>query len=299
MGVVVGLQASSQADAAAFRSRLAEVCAYLRTSRPTAVNLFWAIDRMERRALAYQMRSPAEMLNGLLEEALATEDEDRRMCRAIGAAGAGLVRDGMGVLTHCNAGGLATADYGTALAVLFSAHEQGRQFEVYVDETRPLLQGARLTAWELVQAGIDATLICDDMAAAAMRLRKIDLVLVGADRIAANGDPANKIGPYGVAILPQHPGVPFSVAAPTSTFDTTIPDGSRIPIEERAASEVTHGFGSATAPQGVRVWNPAFDVTPHELIAGIVTEHGILERPDSMRVAEFFAHHEMHRGGSP
>ena len=267
------------------------------------MNLFWALDRMERRAKGDAARSVVEQKRGLLAEARAIHEEDRAMCRAIGRHGLPLVRDGATVLTHCNAGGLATADYGTALAPLYAAHEAGRRFQVFADETRPLLQGARLTAWELQQAAIDVTLICDDMAAVAMRDRKVDLVIVGADRIAANGDTANKIGTYGVAVLARHHGVPFYVAAPSSTFDRSLPDGTRIPIEERASSEITHGFGRATAPAGVKTWNPAFDVTPRELIAGIVTEHGVIERPDARRIAEFFAKHETqhqvrHQGGT-
>jgi methylthioribose-1-phosphate isomerase len=231
MGVVLGLQ-GHVGSLTAFLARLDEVCDYLRTSRPTAVNLFWALDRMRKQGRASD-RPPRERLTVLLKEALAIEDEDRRMCRAIGAAGATLVKDGMGVLTHCNAGGLATADYGTALAVLFAAHEQGRRFQVWVDETRPLLQGARLTAWELLQHGLEGTLICDSMAAAVMRQGRVQLVVVGADRIAANGDTANKIGTYGVAVLAKAHGVPFYVAAPSSTFDLTLADGTAIPIEER------------------------------------------------------------------
>jgi methylthioribose-1-phosphate isomerase len=212
----------------------------------------------------------------LLDEALAIEAEDRAMCRAIGAAGAALIGEGKGVLTHCNAGGLATADYGTALAVMFSAAEQGRRFHVYADETRPLLQGARLTAWELSQRGIDVTLICDNMAAQVMKEGRVHVVVVGADRIAANGDTANKIGTYGVALLAAAHDIPFYVAAPSSTFDLSLANGEGIPIEQRDAREVTHGFGRQTAPDGVGVYNPAFDVTPARLIAGIITEKGLI-----------------------
>jgi methylthioribose-1-phosphate isomerase len=213
----------------------------------------------------------------LLAEALAIEDEDRRMCRAIGAAGSHLIGEGQGVLTHCNAGGLATAEYGTALAVMFAAAEQGRRFHVFADETRPLLQGARLTAWELHQAGVPVTLICDSMAAQVMKEGRIHLVIVGADRIAANGDTANKIGTYGVALLAQAHGIPFYVAAPSSTFDLNLPSGDRIPIEQRDPREITHGLGKQSAPEGINVYNPAFDVTPHHLIAGIITEKGIIQ----------------------
>ena len=288
-GLVLGVQGFAGDDRAAFAQEVGRVSKYLRGARPTAVNLFWALDRMERRRAEDASLPVAKQKAGLLAEARSIHSEDRATCRAIGRHGLPLVKDGIVALTHCNAGGLATADYGTALAPFFAASEVGRRFQVLVDETRPLLQGARLTAWELVQARIDATLICDDMAAAAMREKKVGLVLVGADRIAANGDTANKIGTYGVAVLAKHHGVPFYVAAPLSTFDLSIPDGTKIPIEERASAEVTHGFGRSTAPEGVKVWNPAFDVTPHELIAGIVTEHGILERPDARRVADFIA----------
>lgn len=256
-GVVLGLQ--SRPDA------LATVCDYLATSRPTAVNLFWALDRMRR-------CGPGQFLS----EARAIEEEDRRMCRAIGRHGASLLADGSGVLTHCNAGGLATADYGTALAVIFTAHEQGKRLQVFADETRPLLQGARLTAWELLQRGVEVTLLCDSMAAQVMKEGRIQAVIVGADRIAANGDTANKIGTYGVAVLARAHGIPFHVAAPSSTFDLTLATGAGIPIEQRAAEEVTHGFGRQTAPAGVKVYNPAFDVTPASLIASIVTEKGVI-----------------------
>ncbi len=282
MGVVLAMQRVS--DPGDYSRRLREAADFLRTSRPTAVNLFWALERMETCltragfvvARSGGQRGPEQWTGRLLEEALAIEEEDRRMCRAIGAAGAGLVGDGQGVLTHCNAGGLATADYGTALAVLFAAAEQGKRFEVYADETRPLLQGARLTAWELRQAGIPVTLICDSMAAQVMKEGRVQLVVVGADRIAANGDTANKIGTYGVALLARAHGVPFYVAAPSSTFDLSLPSGDQIPIEQRDPREVTHGFGRQTAPDGVAVYNPAFDVTPHHLIAGIVTEKGLI-----------------------
>lgn len=278
MGVVVGMQEFKGGNVEAFWRHLAEVTAYLRTSRPTAVNLFWALDRMERCARDVRTPfSPETHARHLLDEALAIEKEDRQMCRAIGAAGAALIQDGHGVLTHCNAGGLATADYGTALAVIFSAAEQGRRFHVFADETRPLLQGARLTAWELQQRSIDVTLICDNMAAQVMKEGRVHTVVVGADRIAANGDTANKIGTYGVALLAQAHGIPFYVAAPSSTFDLSLATGDAIPIEQRDPREVTHGFGRQTAPAGVKVYNPAFDVTPARLIAGIVTEKGIIQ----------------------
>jgi methylthioribose-1-phosphate isomerase len=277
MGVVVGLQSLNQPTAEALSRRLKEVADYLRTSRPTAVNLFWAIERMEKRALEIiERETPTVALPDLLAEALAIEEEDRQMCRAIGRVGAELIHDGQGVLTHCNAGGLATADYGTALAVMFAAAEQGRRFAVFADETRPLLQGARLTTWELQQRGLDVTLICDNMAAQVMKERRIHVVITGADRIAANGDTANKIGTYGVALLAQAHGIPFYVAAPSSTFDMSLATGDEIPIEQRDPREVTHGLGKQIAPEGIKVYNPAFDVTPAKLIAGIITEKGLI-----------------------
>jgi methylthioribose-1-phosphate isomerase len=277
MGVVLGMKPQQTRSRGAYAARLHEVTAYLRSSRPTAVNLFWALERMERCVRDFTEQWPVERLNAaLLEEALAIEEEDRRMCRAIGEAGAALIREGQGVLTHCNAGGLATADYGTALAVLFTAAEQGRRFQVYADETRPLLQGARLTAWELQQRGIEVTVICDNMAAQVMKEGRVQVVVVGADRIAANGDTANKIGTYGVALLAHAHGIPFYVAAPSSTFDLSLPTGDAIPIEQRDPREVTHGFGRQTAPDGIKVYNPAFDVTPAHLIAGIITEKGLI-----------------------
>jgi methylthioribose-1-phosphate isomerase len=281
MGVVVGLRGHAGASPDAYRQKVREVTAYLRTSRPTAVNLFWALDRMERLGLSLlESKPPAEVARALLKEALAIEEEDRQMCRAIGRVGAHLIGEGQGVLTHCNAGGLATADYGTALAVMFSAAEQGRKFQVFADETRPLLQGARLTAWELQQRGLDVTLICDNMAAQVMKEGRVQLVITGADRIAANGDTANKIGTYGVALLARAHDIPFYVAAPSSTFDLSLPSGDAIPIEQRDPREVTHGLGRQTAPDGVKVYNPAFDVTPARLIAGIITERGLI-RPVS------------------
>jgi methylthioribose-1-phosphate isomerase len=276
MGVVLGMQTCR--DRTTWTERFREVANYLRSSRPTAVNLFWALERMERHneTLPWDL-TPDQRCERLVAEALAIAEEDRRTCRAIGACGADLIADGMGILTHCNAGGLATADYGTALAVLFTAAEQGKRFQVYADETRPLLQGARLTAWELRQRGLDVTLICDSMAGQVMKEGRVQMVVVGADRIAANGDTANKIGTYGVAVLAQAHGIPFYVAAPVSTFDLRLPTGDAIPIEQRDPREITHGFGRQTAPDGVRVYNPAFDVTPHRLIAGIITERGLIQ----------------------
>ena len=277
-GVVLGGQGAVIEGVEAVRVAAKAASDYLRTSRPTAVNLFWALDRMDRVAEAEAMnhRDGSSLLNRLLHEASAIAEEDKAMCRSIGGFGADLIAPGQGVLTHCNAGGLATADYGTALAVIFAAHERGVPLRVYADETRPLLQGSRLTAWELMRRGVPVTLICDNMAAQVMKERKVQLVVVGADRIAANGDTANKIGTYGVALLAKAHGLPFYVAAPSSTFDLSLPDGSTIPIEQRDPREVTHGYGRATAPEGVDVYNPAFDVTPAALIAGIITERGII-----------------------
>jgi methylthioribose-1-phosphate isomerase len=275
-GVCLGVQNAAGSDEAAFFQRLHETADYLASSRPTAVNLFWALKRMTDAAEQLRGRPTAEIAAALLAEARAIHEEDRQMCRAIGRHGAELLRDGQGVLTHCNAGGLATADYGTALAVFFAAAESGKTLHVYADETRPLLQGARLTAWELQQRGIDVTVICDNMAAQVMREGRVQGVVTGADRIAANGDAANKIGTYGVAVLAAAHHIPFYVAAPSSTFDLSLPSGAEIPIEQRDPREVTHGFGRQTAPTGVAVYNPAFDVTPAELIAGIICERGVI-----------------------
>jgi methylthioribose-1-phosphate isomerase len=283
-GAVIGARLRGLDDAESVRRALGEATASLRTSRPTAVNLFWALDRMS--AAAEDVGSGQAVLERLLAEARRIDEEDRAMCRAIGRHGAALIEPGKGILTHCNAGGLATSDYGTALAVIFSAHEQGTPVHVFADETRPLLQGARLTAWELKRRGIPVTLICDNMAAQVMREGKIQMVVVGADRIAANGDTANKIGTYGVAVLAHAHAIPFYVAAPSSTFDLSIPDGSAIPIEQRDPREVTHGFGRQTAPDGVEVYNPAFDVTPAGLIAGIITEKGVIRPVDARTIGE-------------
>jgi methylthioribose-1-phosphate isomerase len=258
--------------------RIEEVTARLAESRPTAVNLFWALDRMRRTAAAQRGKlPPVAIVERLLGEARAIHEEDRAMCHAIGRHGHALLTDGAGVLTHCNAGGLATAEYGTALSVFFAAQDSGKRLHVYADETRPLLQGARLTAWELKQRGIEVTLICDSMAAQVMREGRVQAVVVGADRIAANGDTANKIGTYGVALLAAAHEIPFYVAAPTSTFDLSIAGGDEIPIEQRAASEITHSFGRQTAPDGINVYNPAFDVTPARLIKAIICEKGLIE----------------------
>jgi methylthioribose-1-phosphate isomerase len=279
IGIVVAIQESPSRNASELEKAVNQAADYLATSRPTAVNLFWALDRMRRVAHASTTLTPSEMKERLVLEAQAIFEEDMVMCRAIGRHGATLLKNGATILTHCNAGGLATSGYGTALAPVYVATEQGMKIKVFADETRPLLQGARLTAWELMQAGIEVTLICDNMAAHTMKTRKIDAVMVGADRIAANGDAANKIGTYGVAVLAKAHGIPFYVLAPSSTFDLTLETGALIPIEERGSEEITKGFGKLTAPEGVRTYSPAFDVTPAALITAIVCERGVLYPP--------------------
>ena len=284
-GTVIGLQDVTNASRAEFDQKLHEVTDYLASSRPTAVNLFWALERMKNVASGIPVASPAEVLLRLLKEARAIESEDREMCAAIGRHGAPLMQNQGGVLTHCNAGGLATAGDGTALSVLFAAVSAGKKIHVFADETRPLLQGARLTAWECQQRDVPVTVICDSMAALVMREKKVQAVVTGADRIAANGDAANKVGTYSVAVLAKAHGVPFYVAAPSSTFDLSLASGDLIPIEERARDEISHGFGKQTVPDGVDVWNPAFDVTPAALIAGIITERGVITPVSSESVA--------------
>ena len=253
---------------------LTEAKAVLAASRPTAVNLFWALDRMDKKAQACGGNPET-----LIAEAVTIHQEDVAMCKAMGLYGASVVPDHAHILTHCNAGALATGGYGTALGVIRAAHEQGKVNMVYADETRPLLQGARLTAYELVTDHIPATLIADNMAASLMAKGKIDMVVVGCDRMAANGDFANKIGTYSVAVNARYHGIPFYTALPSSTIDLTIPDGKHIVIEERSPEEVTHFAGVQTAPEGVGVYNPAFDVTPHQLLTGIVTEKGVIHPP--------------------
>lgn len=279
MGVAVAVQDSEADSGTVIMAEVDRAADYLATSRPTAVNLFWALGRMKRSSREHHAKPVSEIKEALAAEAVAIRDEDAAMCRAIGEHGASLLQNGDTVLTHCNAGSLATAEFGTALAPLYVAHEQGKAVKVFADETRPLLQGSRLTAWELMQAGIDITLICDNMAAQVMKEGRITAVMVGADRIAANGDAANKIGTYGVALLAEAHGIPLYVLAPTSTIDMGTADGSRIPIEQRGSEEITHGFGKATAPENVKVYAPAFDVTPAALIAAIICEKGIA-RPD-------------------
>jgi methylthioribose-1-phosphate isomerase len=265
-------------QAAHLIEHLEERGAYLKSARPTAVNLEWAVDQMIRVAITERSVGVRQLQQRLLMEAQAIHAEDERMCLAIGRHGVELLPQGksVGVLTHCNAGALATSDHGTALSVLYEAQRRGMALRVFADETRPLLQGARLTAWELAASGMDVTLICDNMAGLVMSQGKVQVVIVGADRIARNGDAANKIGTYSVALLAKAHGIPFYVAAPSTTFDLSIASGAEIPIEERAAEEITEGFGKRTAPVGIKTYNPAFDVTPAHLITAIVTERGVI-----------------------
>jgi len=290
-GLVLAMQKLQSADSLeqGFKA-LAESVEYLASSRPTAVNLFWALERVRRSIEEFAAANPDATIPALQEAVLAEahgickEDED--MCRRIGENGQKFIEEGSGVLTHCNAGALATAGQGTALSLMFEAHNNGKKDKVYADETRPLLQGARLTAWELKQAGIDVTLICDNMAGWLMKQEKVNAVITGADRIAANGDAANKIGTYSVSILAREHGVPFYIAAPSSTFDLNIKSGAEIPIEQRAADEVAAFGKRRTAPEGVDIYNPAFDVTEAKDIAAIITERGVIEKPNTEKVSE-------------
>lgn len=276
MGVALGMQTAAEST---LDSEMQTICETLAATRPTAVNLFWAIDRMKRVYQGVRDRPIDEIRKRLLEEALLIREEDIAICRAIGRNGAALVPDRRTVLTHCNAGALATAGYGTALGVVRAAVESGKQIDVFADETRPFLQGARLTVWELQQDGIPTTLITDNMAGHFMKSGRIGCVVVGADRIAANGDVANKVGTYSVAVLAKENGIPFFVAAPISTLDLTLDSGDGIPIEQRPASEVTQVFGNQVAPQGTAVQNPAFDVTPARYVTAIITEKGVARAP--------------------
>lgn len=279
-GVVVSQREGASA------SKATNAIEHLATSRPTAVNLFWALERM--RKVVDSCEEESQLPNLLLSEARQIHEEDRVMCHSIGANGAALIQDGATLITHCNAGGLATAEYGTALSVMFTCQDQGKQIQVFADETRPLWQGARLTAWELQQRDIPVTVICDSMAAHVMQTRSVDAVIVGADRITARGDAANKIGTYSLAVNAKHHGVPFYVAAPSSTFDFDLVEGADIPIEQRDASEVITPYGQTVGPTGVDVYNPAFDVTPAELISAIITERGLIEQPNEERVRAHF-----------
>jgi len=281
MGIALGARDTSTEDSAEFEREFERICTVLGATRPTAVNLFWAIERMKHlyRALLRDGCGLAEIRLRLIEEACRMHDEDIAANQAMGRHGAELIPDGATVLTHCNAGALATAGYGTALGVIRAAVEAGKNVAVYADETRPFLQGARLTAWELHKDQIPVTLITDNMAGHFMQRGRIDCVIVGADRIAANGDVANKIGTYSVAVLAKENNIPFYVAAPISTLDLSLKSGAEIPIEERADTEVTHVKGAQLAPDGIQVANPAFDVTPHRYVAAIITERGVARAP--------------------
>ena len=290
MGIAVGMLRSRATGTKQFTTEFQKTCDLMAGTRPTAVNLFWAIERMKRAfaAAAQDGQSVDEIKRRLVTEARAIHDEDVQSCKTMGAHGAGLVPESARILTHCNAGALATAGYGTALGVIRAAAEQGKTIAVLADETRPFLQGARLTAWELVRDGINTTVITDNMAGAMMRLGQVDLVVVGADRIAANGDVANKIGTYSVAVLAHEHGIPFYVAAPLSTVDLHTPDGSRIPIEERNDREVTHVGATRLTPDGAHIRNPAFDVTPAKYVTAIITERGIARAPFTESLPQLF-----------
>jgi methylthioribose-1-phosphate isomerase len=279
MGIALGTRALPENDLAGFRKGFGEICRTIGGTRPTAVNLFWAIRRMQDKFEQLNGSSISLVKRALIDEAQRIYAEDIEINRAMGRNGAALMPAEGGVLTHCNAGALATAGYGTALGVIRAAVESGKNIHVYADETRPILQGARLTAWELMKDNIPVTLLCDNMAGYMMSKGEIRAVVVGADRIAANGDTANKIGTYSVAILAKEHGIPFYIAAPFSTIDLETPDGSKIPIEQRDSTEVTQLAGNQTAPTGVGVANPAFDVTPSKYIAGIITERGVATAP--------------------
>lgn len=284
MGLAIGMGRSKATGTQKFTAEFTKLCQLMAATRPTAVNLFWAIERMKR-ALSeglFAGESTGQLTARLEAAARRIHDDDIACCRTMGQHGAALVPDkpdGARILTHCNAGALATAGYGTALGVIRAAVEQGKRVSVYADETRPFHQGSRLTAWELMRDGIDTTVITESMAGPLMRSGQIDMIVVGADRVAANGDVANKIGTYTVAVLAHEHGIPFYVAAPCSTIDLETPDGDRIPIEQRHAKEITHMGPSRLAPEGAKVWNPAFDITPHRYIAGIITERGVLRPP--------------------
>jgi methylthioribose-1-phosphate isomerase len=279
MGIALGVKNSKAENGADLKKDFDQICETIRRTRPTAVNLFWAIRRMTEKFERIRIHSVAQIKQELIEESQRMHAEDIAANQAMGRHGATLMPASGGVLTHCNAGALATAGYGTALGVIRAAVEAGKKIHVYADETRPFLQGARLTAWELMKDGIPTTVISDNMAGAMMQQGKIGAIVVGADRIAANGDVANKIGTYTVAVLAKEHGIPFYVAAPISTVDLATPDGSKIPIEQRDAKEVTHIAGKQMVPDGVEVENPAFDVTPAKYVAAIITERGIVRAP--------------------
>lgn len=288
MGMVLAVRNMNTEDFETFRAAVERAARYLNTARPTAVNLFWATRRMQQLVESLRELPVSQIKQRMLEEAITILEEDAAMCRAIGEHGAQLIRDGDSWLTHCNAGALATARWGTATAAFYVAREQGKRIHVYADETRPLLQGARLTAWELQQAGVPVTLITDNMAATVMAQGRVQGVIVGADRVTANGDFANKIGTLGVAILAKEFGIPFYVAVPSSSIDLSMPSGEHIPIEERKPEEVTEGFGRRTAPLGVNVYNPAFDVTPHRYVTAFITERGLVCPPFDVNLRRMF-----------
>ncbi|OGV18673.1 MAG: S-methyl-5-thioribose-1-phosphate isomerase [Lentisphaerae bacterium GWF2_38_69] len=279
LGLGAVLQNSKASNRKDFVAELKRTSDYFSSSRPTAVNLFWALNRCVSKILESSEENIKRLKLILVNEGISILEEDIQMCRSIGEHGLSLIKDGFGILTHCNAGALATGDFGTALSPIYLAHEKGLKVKVYSDETRPLLQGSRLTAWELHRAGIDVTTICDNMAAQVMKEKKINLVITGADRIAANGDSANKIGTYGVAILAKYHDIPFYIAAPSSTIDMKTKEGSAIPIEQRNGDEIRKINNKYSAPEKVNVYNPAFDVVPNDLISGIITEKGILRKP--------------------
>ncbi len=284
-GLLVAIKDQQNKSVSDFINYIENQAKYLDSSRPTAVNLSWALKRMVNKAKSLTSLSSQEIYSHLEKEAISIHEEDIECCHSIGRNGASLIETGMGVLTHCNAGSLAVSELGTALAPMYVANSQKKEFKIYADETRPLLQGARLTSWELFEAGLDVTLICDNMAAYYMSKGHIQLVIVGTDRVAANGDVANKIGTLGVAILADYYNIPFYVACPFSTIDLNTPTGSDIPIEQRDPSEVTHFAQNRVAPQNVSVGNPAFDVTPNQLVKGFITEKGIIDPPyvDTLR----------------
>jgi methylthioribose-1-phosphate isomerase len=289
MGIALAARKNRSTHPRVFAKAVEKVCREMRETRPTAVNLFWAVGRMEKILEDVESDGVEEVRKRLVREALQILETDIEVNRKIGMYGKQLIKEGNGVLTHCNAGALATGGFGTALGVLYAARDEGKHFDVFVDETRPMLQGSRLTAWELVQEKIPATLITDNMAGVLMRKGLVHLVVVGADRIARNGDTANKIGTYGLAVLSKSHGIPFYVAAPTSTLDLSLVSGEEIPIEERSVAEVTHFRGFPVAPKGVKALNPAFDVTPHSLIHGIITEKGIIRKPFRKNLRKIFA----------
>ena len=280
-GVVVGVKHSQTNDFEKFSKEVTDVVDILAATRPTAVNLFWALERMQKIVCEAQSSPVEEIKQALVKEALQIQREDEITCQQIGRLGAELLQSGHTVLTHCNAGALATSGIVTALAIIYSAQNQGKQIKIYANETRPILQGARLTTWELTQAGIDVTLICDNMAGQVMQERRIDSVIVGADRVAANGDVANKIGTYSVAVLAKTHEVPFYVAAPFSSVDLSVKSGFEIPIEERDPAEIRHGLGKCIALEEVKVYNPAFDITPASYVSAVITERGIARKPYS------------------